>query len=239
LGAVPAAVVAQVPATGPVLAATPAPVSSAVPADLPEIGRVRSLTPACAAMRDLVIPAFVASQGVSKKFDETAPFFPRYIETIEDEKDNTALRDMLLSRMGQNVSLMMRDSQKIAQALGDPRLSPNSKDPAIVEERKQLDLLYDVQMDRANILNEFLIRQNVAIGRSEFSDMSAFASTKSPGGTQDLTPQATPTPVEYDRRRFGQPVLDGKNGFADKQAKLAANIAAKGLLPIAKGCTQN
>jgi hypothetical protein len=250
LGTLPAAVVAQVPAAGPVLAATPAPASTTVPADLPEIGRVRSLTPACAAMRDLVIPAFAASQGVSKKFDETAPYFSRYIETIEDEKDNTALRDMLLSRMGQNVSLMMRDSQKIAQALGDPRLSPNSKDPAIVEERKQLDLLYDVQMDRANILNEFLIRQNVAIGRSEFSDNSAFAG-RSPGGSQSLSPQPTATPVDIDRRRFGQPVLDGRNGFADKhvmsdwtndmaaQAKLAANIAAKGLLPIAKSCTGN
>jgi hypothetical protein len=245
------AVLAMLAAPAAVIAQAPAPAATAAPADLPEIGRVRSLTPACAAMRELVIPAFAASMGVSKKFDETAPYFSRYVETIEEEKDNTAVRDMLLSRMGQSVSLMMRDTQKIAKALGDPRLSATSKDPAIVEERKQLNLLYDVQMDRANILNEYLIRQNAGIARTEFQDNSAFASTRSPGGTQDLTPQPTATPIEYDRRRFGQPVLDGKNGFADKhvmtdwtndlgaQAKLASNIAAKALLPIAKGCTDS
>ncbi len=240
------ALASPVPARSGALAPVAASATPEAAPDLPEIGRVRSLTPSCAVLRDLAIPAFGAVLKENQLFNDSAPFYAKWAEAVVDDSTNTAVRDMYLSRMGQNLANMFAETQKIGKALGDPRLQVKG-DPFIDLERRQLQQLYDVQASRENVMSEFLIRQNVAIGKTEFADNSAFQGGRG-AGQSELTPQATPTPFEVDRRKYGQPVLSGKNGFADKhvmsdwtanlgaEAKISTEAAARAFYPIGKTC---
>ena len=230
---------AQAPAPAPAVAATEVP--AAVPSDLPEIGRTKSASPACSAMRDLVIPSFAAARKADARFSETQTRLPKYAE-IRAESKNDAFQESMLSRLEQDASNLLGYAAFINKALGDPRLSADSKDPDVQAERTQLQSLYAMQQARAKMLAQFAIRERVTMTKSQMDGLSMS------GGRNQLLPvsvDAAPNPFETGAP--GMPTFSGI-AFADKatatnwgvgMAKAVAdaeNSAAKSFLPLAQRC---
>lgn len=220
---------------------TPAPFSS----PLPDIGRTRSVTPACSAMRDLIVPSFEAAIRADKRFVETRKRLPSYAEAAADpEHRNDVVRQMLLSRLDSDASNLLQEALVVSKALGDPRLSPDSKDPQVIAERQGLQRLYDAQSTRANLINEFVMRERVAVAKDGLEDTGAFASRQSTN-TQVVTPPPMPMPALT--APPGMPLRSGivmadKNSLADWGTSIATyvrtgeNQAAKTFIPIAQKC---
>jgi hypothetical protein len=240
---------------------SPAPSASAIP----EIGRVRSLTPPCTAMRDLVFPSFAAAEKANRVFVEGAPAYAKYAEIAGNfltdsrldarfgkahqpaNQDGAALneRNFYLARMSKDLATILQQTLAIAKALGDPRLSEKAAaaDPVVAAERRELQRLYGVQSARASVLNEFLIRQGVKIAREDDGDAAGLS-----GAAGAPQPEATPTPFSSDRVPFGQPPTLGNDGAADANAirtwttgmanaaRAVSSDMARDLLPIAQDC---
>ncbi|MBV9409392.1 MAG: hypothetical protein JO164_11260, partial [Candidatus Eremiobacteraeota bacterium] len=58
--------------------------NASTPAPLPEIGRVRSTSPACTVMRDLIMPSVNAALRADARFAETRKRLPNYAVLIDD-----------------------------------------------------------------------------------------------------------------------------------------------------------
>ena len=234
LGAVPAS--AEAPAAAP--ATTP-------DTSLPEIGRVRSTAPACAALRDLVIPSFSAAQRADTRFLQTRVRLPQYAELAVDKVHKIdVFRDSALAKLDADATAMQNEALWLDKALRDPRLK-DSTDPQVVAERTGLQQLYDVQKARANQLQEFVMRERNATVRNGMEDSGAFAGKNAPIEIRADQPPA-PEPVLNVPR--GMPLLTGKNALADKASlnewslnmaaavRMGENQAAKAFLPIARTC---
>jgi hypothetical protein len=212
------------------------------PPPLPEIGRVRSATPSCAAMRDLVIPAFAAARRSDVKFDETRKRLPDYAELVADPLHRADIyRESALARIDNDATALLNEALTMSKALGDPRLA-NKADPEVVAEKNALNELYLAVQARANTLTEFVTRQRVAIAKAGIDDNSAlFGGPHAPPAIQT----SAPTPVLT--APPGMPVLVGNN-FTDKAemnqwsgdmsrvVRYYENEAAKTFLPIARKC---
>ena len=237
---------AATPAPNPFTLETPNPVVSPVP--LPAIGRVRSATPPCAAMRDLVIPSFAAALRTDKIFAEARSALPRYIDQVDnDVSQNPGFREMLLTRLDKQVTDMKQSLLVLNRALGDPRLSAKITDPQVQAERAQLQQLYDTQEARANTLSEFVIRQQVAIAKAGGIDDNSALSGKGKNGVGAVDMRPTPTPLPGQTASPNMPLLNGitmsdKNTINDWTRVMATDVkkseeqAAKTFYPIAKGC---
>jgi hypothetical protein len=234
LGAAPA--LAQAPPATP----TAAPDSS-----LPEIGRVRSTAPACAAMRDLVLPSFSAAQRADARFLQTRARLPQYAEIADDkEHRNGVFRDSALAKLDADATAMLNESLALDKALRDPRLK-DTTDPQVVAERTGLQQLYDVQKARANQLQEFVMRERNATVRNGMEDSGAFKGRRAPLAANADAPPADAPVLNAPR---GMPLLNGVNALADKASlnewslnmaaavRIGENQAAKAFLPIAKSC---
>jgi hypothetical protein len=208
----------------------------------PEIGRVRSLAPPCAVMRDVVIPSYQAAQKANQKFSEAAKRLPNYAEVADDPFNRWGVeREMLLTRVDSALTSMMEQTEQMSKYLGDPRISPRAADPQVQNERTALQQLYQSQMARVSILHEFVERERLAVMKHGLDDTSMFSSP-----TQSMGPTPTPQPGQT-RTPFGQPSLNGI-AFNDAQqmrdwtGQMAAEIhiseerSAKILYPIATGC---
>jgi hypothetical protein len=235
LGAVPAA--AQVPTAAP---------SAAPGANLPEIGRVRSTAPACAALRDLVIPSFSAAQRADSRFLQTRVRLPQYAEIAADkEHHNDVFRDSALAKLDADATALLNEASWLDKALRDPRLK-DSTDPQVVAERTGLQQLYDVQKARANQLQEFVMRERNATVRNGMEDSGAFKRRSAPLPVAADQPPADAPAVNAPR---GMPLLTGVNALADKASlnewslnmaaavRIGENQAAKAFLPVARSCT--
>ena len=225
----------------PLGASANAPFSS----QLPNIGRTRSVTPACAAMRDIVVPSFAAAVRADQRFAETRKRLPNYADIVDDpEHANDVYRISALHKLGQDAASLMQEAQTISKLLGDPRISDEVKDPQVVAERRQLEALYVAQVTRANILNEYVMREQVATAKQGIDDNSAFRSRNS----ANVAPQLhTSAPMPQFTAPPNMPLRSGI-GLADKRAmedwgttlhtyvRKAENQAAKTFYPIAQGC---
>jgi hypothetical protein len=236
-------VVAAVPSPAP----TPFPIGTLVPfgsspaplTTLPNIGHVRSATPACAAMHDLIIPSFAAARIADARFAQTQVRLPQYADLVDDPLHRADIyRESALNKLDQDADVLLNQALVLNRALGDPRLSEKSTDPEVVAERKALQQLYDAEKTRANLLTEFVTRQRVAIAKAGIDT-----------STKDYSkPQAAP-PIPVLTAPPGMPLLVGFN-LSDKNqinkwgADLTANVAynenqaAKTFLPIARACTK-
>jgi hypothetical protein len=97
----------------------------------PNIGRVRSLAPACASMRDLVIPSLAAAQRADARFVETRKRLPMYADVVDDPEHRTGVaREFALSKLDADATALLKEALVINRALGDPRLSKTSNDPS-------------------------------------------------------------------------------------------------------------
>lgn len=247
-----AAAVAQ-PAPKP--AATPFAIGSFQPQAVPEppavplqdIGRTRSVTPACAAMRDLIVPSFAAAVRADKRFTDTRKRLPSYVEIADDPEHRTdVFRQMMLSKLDADASTLLQEAKVLNDALGDARLSADTKDPQVAEERRALQTLYVAQMTRANLLNEFVMRERFAVAKDGLGDASPFA----PRGLTPKTASQLRTPTNPIPTATAAPGMPSRSGItmADKNAiddwgssistyvRTNENEAARTFLPIAKTC---
>ncbi|MDB5092226.1 MAG: hypothetical protein JWO85_327, partial [Candidatus Eremiobacteraeota bacterium] len=213
----------------------------------PNIGRVRTLTPACASMRDLVIPSFAAARRADARFAETLKRLPMYAEVADDPEHRTdVFRESALAKLDSDATALLKETLVINRALGDPRLSKDSNDPAVLAERAELQRVYDAQSARANLLEEFVMRQRVAIAKNGIDDNHAFASRLN---ADTATPMAAPyAPDPTQTASPNMPPLNG-NSMSDKRImdewargissgiRASENRAAKTFLSIAKSCT--
>jgi hypothetical protein len=246
VAAVPCALPAQVPAP-----AQPSAAASATP--IPEIGRVRATSAACAAMRDLVIPAFAAARRSDMRFSETQQRLPKYGEIVADPSNRSSVvREAALHRLGADAANLLADAEQISKLLGDPRLSKNVADPAVALERTRLQEVYAAEQTRAALLNEFVQRESMALSRANvgMEDGGAFSGR----GKTGLAPAATNVdalpgkPLPATSAPPGLPLLNSEfgdlnktqlSGWGNSAAKIvhdAENDAAKAFLPLAQGC---
>jgi hypothetical protein len=226
------------------LGAVPSPLPAPDSTSLPEIGRVRSTAPACAAMRDLVIPSFAAAQRADRRFLETRVRLPQYAEVAADPvHQSDVFRDSALAKLDADATAMQNEALWLDKSLRDPRLK-DSTDPQVVAERTGLQQLYDVQKARANQLQEFVMRERNATVRNGMEDSGAFKRKMAPAASTVDQPPSMP-PVNVPR---GMPILTGRNALADKASlnewslnmaaavRIGENQAAKAFLPIARSC---
>ena len=223
------------------LGAEPAASPSPVPSGLPEIGRVRSTTPACTVMRDLVIPSFAAARRADARFAETRKRLPDFGELTADAAPNDPMRQSALAKLDADATKLLGEALVINRALGDPRLAADSTDPTVLEERRELQQLYDAQKTRANILWEYVMRKNIAMSKAQF------AADPTTGRNQPASQNADDTPNRDLVVLPGMPP-ESRIAFANKQrlaewgAAIAAgirvseNAAAKAFMPIAQRC---
>lgn len=228
------------------IAAAPAP-SPEPSSVLPEIGRTRANTPACAAMRDLVIPSFAAAQRADARFVETRKTLPSYADIRADRDEGTKYgvqREAGLARLGSDAARLEQEAQSIKKALDDPRLAKTSTDPQVVAERQQLEQLYAVQRARADALNEFVLREQVAIAphtigsnrgiaaKMKLDPVEPTPAIAAPGSTAPPgMPLLTGIDQQEDKRRMEQ----WTNGIALLVRKSEAEAAVT-FLPIAQSC---
>ncbi len=235
-------------------AATPAPFplgtlqpfASPPPAvTLPTIGRTRSAAPACVAMRDLVIPAFAAARRADGRFVDTRKRLTNYAEVADDPEHRTdVFRESALARLDADATALLGEAETISRALGDPRLSASAKDPQVATERAELQRVYDAQRTRADLLEQFVTRQRVAIAKNGIDDNSAFSS-RSQGNPAKLDAPYAPDPTQTVPPDM--PALNGI-GLSDKRViddwaggiasgiRRSENQAAKAFLGIATRC---
>ncbi|HEY0384077.1 MAG TPA: hypothetical protein VGC72_17940 [Candidatus Elarobacter sp.] len=219
---------------------TPAPAST-----LPEIGRVRAATPACAAMRDLIIPSFAAARRADIRFAETRARLPQYIDFADDpEHNNDIFRTSALAKLDADATAILNHTLVLNKALGDPRFK-DTTDPVVVAEKAQLQQLYNTQQARANQLQEFVMRERNVVAKHGMEDSNAFKGRNIP---VNMDAQAPPAPMPSLTAPPGMPLLNGRIALADKAsindwsgqmaAAVAAseNQAARTFLPIARSC---
>jgi hypothetical protein len=180
---------------------TPAPV-------VPEIGRARASAPACSVLNELIAPSFTAVQNADQRFADASVNLPDYARVIDDPFNRFGpQRESLLSKIDSALVAMQNNARTINAALNDPRLAKANPDPDVQTERAQLEQVYATQMARIKVLNEFVLRQRVAIMRHDTSVSSTDTNV------------ATPSPQPGDDARapvFGQPHLQGI-GINDSQ----------------------
>ncbi|MFN2460014.1 MAG: hypothetical protein ABR591_04945 [Candidatus Velthaea sp.] len=223
--------------------AEPTPAPTAVPdLNLPEIGRVRSVTPPCAVMRDIVVPSWAAARKADERFAQASKKLPDYARTVDDNFTRWSVqREMQLSRLDTAVSQMMEDAMVINKALGDPRIAANVNDPQVRGQRDQLQQVYATQMARASVLNEFVQRERYAVMTHDLNVGSAFN-----GHGTSFTPTPTPQPGQT-ASPFGQPALNGiwlndQESMRNWTTAIATavraseNKAAQSFLEVARDC---
>jgi hypothetical protein len=162
---------------------------------LPHIGGTRALRPACAAMRDLVIPSFAAARRADARFAESRKRLPQYIDIAEDPShQDDGYGQMLLHRLDQDVSELFQQTLVLNKALGDPYFDQHKDDPQVVAEKRALEQLYEAQRSRANLLSDFVIRERAATAKQGIDDASPFAG-RSNGSATMITPRPLPQPM--------------------------------------------
>jgi len=68
------------------LSAIPDQASPPPAAQLPEIGRIRAISPSCIALQDIVLPSFAAAARADKEFAQAAPQFAAFAEARDAAK---------------------------------------------------------------------------------------------------------------------------------------------------------
>ena len=234
----------------PEVRAQPAPTASGAPA-LPEIGRTRATTAACAVMRDIVIPSFSAARGADARFDAVRAGAPRYIQLKSDYnsqrvpvKSDGIMLESAYNRLSIDTASLLRDTDALRKLLDDPRISASSSDPTVRAEREQLELVYAAQQARANALSELMQRESTYLSKhmvgwedpAAFSQMNVSPSVDTPSRP---APAITAHP--------GMPLLTGFDAadrarLSEWGAALTRMVhaseeqAAKTFLPLAQGC---
>ncbi|HTD37504.1 MAG TPA: hypothetical protein VK669_08310 [Candidatus Limnocylindrales bacterium] len=254
-----AAIAVAVPCGAP---AQVAPEPSAPAAQLPEIGRVRATSSACAAMRDVVIPSYAAAMRADARFAETRKRLPQLADLLGDYyhqrakvKSDGVFLEAAVMRLGVDSANLLNEAATIRKLLDDPRLR-DTQDPSVQAERAALQQLYDVQQARAAALNELATRQSVELARDNVGMESGFLKTNkqimaqvNPDRTGEELGRSLPSPIPAPtiNPRAGMPLITGlearDRAALDEWAagvqsavRQSENQASRTLLPIAQSC---
>jgi hypothetical protein len=222
------------------------PEAPVVGSPLPNIGRTRSVNRACAAMRDLIVPSFAAAVRADVRFAETRKRLPNYTDIANDPSHrDDGFREMLLTKLDADASTLLQEALVLNKALGDPRIAADVGDPQVMAERRSLQQLYEAQKVRANLLNEFVMRERAASAKQGIDDNSAFRSRATTNFSGGVSPP--PLPVAALKQPPGMPLrslnaMADKNAVTDWGASLATyvrkneNEAARTFYSIAQSC---
>ncbi len=232
--------------------AQPDPSPPAAPASaLPEIGRTRATSVACAVMRDIVIRAFAAAQHADARFGAVRASLPQYIQLKSDYNSQRApvksdgiMLESQFNRLSVDTASLLRDIDAVRKLLEDPRLSATSSDPAVREEREQLERILAAEQARANALSELMLRESTYLSKHlvGWEDPGAFA-------RMNMIPNVDtpPRPLPKMTAPPGVPLLNGFDAAdrsrVDEWSAAMTRIvhaseeqAAKTFLPLAQGC---
>lgn len=183
---------------------------SASPTTLPDIGRVRASSTACSAVRDLIVPSVLAVRRGNARYLDVEKRLHRYVQIVDDEdfKQNSVYRQGALGQLDVDVIALKREALEINKALGDPRLSERSaeSDRTIATLRSQLEQMYDAQATRVNLLQEYVIREHVAINKADLQQSDPFGSGSR--GVAAALPTSSPLPGSTPPP-FGMPEFHG------------------------------
>jgi hypothetical protein len=198
------AALAATTAIAPQAEPSPAPVETAPPS----IGSTKALVPACNALRAVAVPAYFTSRTADLEFRDVATNLVKYVKSLDDgssrDPESTSAasltrRAMYLHEMDKTVAAMDTNIDALRKALNDPRLPKDSTDPRIIEQRKQLQQLLDVQLGREQIIENFINGELATIDSveaSQISDSSSLGGLSKP--KQSLVhpdPNASPPPT--------------------------------------------
>jgi hypothetical protein len=221
------------------------------PSALPEIGRTRATTAACAVMRDILIPSFAAAQRADARFGVVRTSLRRYVQLKSDYngqrapvKSDGVMLESQFNRLSVDAASLLQEADAIRKLLDDPRIAAGSNDPVIREEREQLERVYATQQARANALSELMLRESTYLAKNlvGWEDPAAFAQMNLP-----KIANAPPRPAPKFTAPPGMPLLNGFDA-ADRSrvdewsaaqtriARAGEEQAAKTFLPLAQRC---
>jgi len=238
-------------AATPMAGAQPETATATAP-PLPEIGRTRATTAACAVMRDIVIPAFAAAKRADAQFGAVRAGLPRYIQLKSDYnsqrvpvKSDGIMLESQYNRLSIDTASLLRDTDAIKKLLDDPRLNAASNDPTIREEREQLERILAAQQARSSALSELTLRESTYLSKHlvGWEDPAAFAQ-------MNIAPPDVNARVKPALAMTAPPGMPLLNGFdaADRArvdewsaamtriVHISEEQAAKAFLPLAQGC---
>jgi hypothetical protein len=166
------ALAVALPASGAGVAAqtaSPAPGATT----LPEIGRVRATSAACAVLRDVAIPAVAASQRADARFGEMQTTMLPNFASVRSEyfsqrapvKSDGIFFEAQFAHLSDNLTGQLQQLETMRKLLDDPRLA-HATDPAIVAQRTTLEAVYAAQQERVRVLFAFLQRQAKTMQRN-------------------------------------------------------------------------
>jgi hypothetical protein len=220
------------------LGPTPTPAPSASPGFvLPEIGRVRAATPACAVMRDLITPAYAATMRADARFTKIRKGFPKYVDVADDRQDRYGARHaMIVAELDRDAQALREEALVLNRALGDPRFV-RPTDTQVIAEKRELQQLYDNQSGRANLIFEFVTREQAAIMRSGMATAGGGGPAPLPEPVDPATtaPFGMPPPLRGNELT-DRTALDAWAGSIAVQVRASEHRMAEALLPIAQGC---
>jgi hypothetical protein len=215
-------------------------------AALPEIGRVRTVSNACAIMHELGIPSFAAALRGDARFVETSKELSHYLDVIDNPALRTSMyRQSLIEQLASDAGRLQQEALVLNDALGDARLAGRT-DPQVAAERAALQELYDTQQARAKALAEFVTIQRLVTYENGMEDPGAFIAKITPAmiHPNEVLPGR---PLPPTKTVAGMPLFSGRpmndqesirdwTTSLQKAARDGENQAAKTLLPIAQGC---
>jgi len=179
---------------------------------LPEIGRVRSISPSCAIIHDLIIPSFAAARRADDRFAIASKGVPAYAEALTDHDIGESDRSVdqrygsdaprQLAHVDQAVTAILHETLVLNRALGDPRFVAGADDPKVVAEQAQLQSMYDAQMARVSILSEFVTREGM-------TNMKSLPGSSGLRGGRHAATASVPDPPKPATPVVGQPDLNG------------------------------
>ena len=212
---------------------------------LPTIGGTKALRPACAVMRDVVVPSFSAALRADARFELTRKKLPQYVDVVDDpEHKDDAYAQMMLKKIDDDVDVLLDQALAVNRALGDPMLEQHKSDPQVAAEKRALEDLYEAQRTRANLMEEYVIRERAALAKQGVSDDGAFGGRGNP-----LATAVTPPPMSMPNLKPA-PGMPFHNGIAladrasisdwgttiTKYVHTSEERAAKTFYTIANGC---
>lgn len=224
---------------------TPAPAAST----LPIIGGVKATVPACQVLHTVVAPAYFTMRKADMTFREFSGNLAKYVESLDgpSQRDaaatsqaTLAARSMYLHRMSSDADVMQSEISALQKALDDPRLSKESLDVRVRDQRAQLEQLRDAQTGRLTILRTFIAGEQGYVDTAEAANES---NTDSLGGMAHRQASlARPEPGPSAPPTFTGVAVEDQKIFKDWYVGISTYVlahedqAVKTLLAVSKDC---
>lgn len=226
---------------------SPAPVDPASSAPLRDIGRTRAAVPSCTALHDVVAPAYFTMRRADDQFRDLSGNLFKYVESLDGPSSRVAAnttqatiaeRSMYLHRMAALADQMSTNIDALQKALNDPRLSKDSADAKVREQRTQIEQLRDVQTGRLSLLRSFINGEQATVDTLDAATINSDPGTMHhplrTGGhpDPDQSPPPTFTGVAIEDQAILKKWYTGLSGFV----MVHEDAAVKSMLSVSEDC---